>query len=91
MMTLKMKKILISVSFALILSISIFYVFNGIFPVPKASDISEDSFFLEQSNTKFKKIIMVGGSGAAQLNSILIDEWLKNEYDYAFLMSQKIN
>ena len=23
---------------------------------------------------------MVGGSGAAQLNSILIDEWLKNEY-----------
>ena len=75
-----MKKILISVSFALILSISLFYVFNGIFPVPKVSDISEDGFFLEQSDTKFKKILMLGGSGAAQLNSILIDEWLKNEY-----------
>ena len=81
----KLKKILISVSFALIISISFFYAFNEVFPPSKASDISDDSFFLEQSHTKFKKILMLGGSGAAQLNSTLIDDWLKNEHpDFTF-------
>ena len=76
-----MKKILMSISFALILSISVFYLFNATFPVSKASDISDDIFFLEQSNTQSKKILMLGGSGAAQLNSTIIDELLKKEYE----------
>tara|TARA_Y100001936_G_scaffold110729_1_gene108899 strand:+ start:606 stop:1574 length:969 start_codon:yes stop_codon:yes gene_type:complete len=76
-----MKKILTSVLFALIFSISIFYAFNEVFPPSKASDISDDVFFLEQSNTKSKKILMLGGSGAAQLNSTIINEWLNNEYE----------
>ena len=55
-MIFKMRKILISISFALILSISVFYLFNATFPALKASDISDDRFFLEQSNTQSKKI-----------------------------------
>ena len=76
-----MKKILMSISFALILSISVFYLFNATFPVSKASDVSDDIFFLEESNTQSKKILMLGGSGAAQLNSTIIDELLKKEYE----------
>ena len=75
------QKILISISFALILSISVFYLFNATFPVSNASDISDDIFFLEQSNTQSEKILMLGGSGAAQLNSTIIDELLKKEYE----------
>ena len=59
------QKILISISFALIFSISVFYLFNATFPVSNASDISDDIFFLEQSNTQSEKILMLGGSGAA--------------------------
>jgi len=76
-----MNKILLSVFFAISISIAFFYVFHENFPPQKASDIKEHEFFNKQLDVNSKKILMLGGSGAAQLNSILIDELLKNDQD----------
>ncbi len=73
-----MKKILFSVLIAILMSIFLFYSFNEIFPVKKTSDIENDQFFTKHLNSNSKKIFMLGGSGAAQLNSTMIDFSLKN-------------
>ena len=75
-----MNKILLSVFFAFSISILFFYAFNETFPPHKVSDIDNHEFFSEQSNTS-NKIFMLGGSGAAQLNSTLIDISLRNTYE----------
>ena len=74
-----MKQILISIFFAFAVSILCFYAFHETFPPMKASDISEHKFFVEQLEIPSKKIFLLGGSGAAQVNSIIIDESLRNK------------
>jgi len=74
-----MKKILASTTIALTISIVCFFTFNEFFPSQKVSDIEEHNFFVEKFDINSKKILMLGGSGAAQLNSTMIDKSLKNE------------
>lgn len=76
-----MKKISSSILLAFAISILFFYIFNETFPSQKASDINKHQFFIEQLDNPSKKIIMFGGSGAAQLNSTMINESLKNKYE----------
>ena len=79
------KTIIISVLFALTLSFSIFYGFHELFPVQKVSDIKNDSFFTENKNSNLKKVILLGGSGAVQLNSAVINQSLYKSYpDHVF-------
>lgn len=78
-----MKKILLSVFFAFFISISFFYIFNETFPSHKVSDIDDHEFFSEQLSDTSNKIFMLGGSGAGQLNSTLIDTSLRNIYENA--------
>lgn len=67
-----------SVFFAFSISVAFFYIFHENFPPQKVSDIEEHAFFKEQLDINSKKILMLGGSGAAQLNSTMIDDSLKN-------------
>jgi len=74
-----MIKISISVLFALTFSILAFYSFHEFFPPQQVSDINDHQFFLDKSNEFSNKILLLGGSGAGQLNSTLTDQYLKNE------------
>ena len=73
-----MNKILLSVLIAIFVSIILFYSFDKTFPASKVSDIENHKFFTIQSHLNSKQIFMLGGSGAAQLNSTMIDFHLKN-------------
>ncbi len=77
----KLKKILSSTIIALTISSLCFFTFHELFPPEKASDIQNDDFFIEKLNDSSKKILLLGGSGAAQLNSTMIDKSLKNNQD----------
>ena len=70
------KTILISVLIALTFSFLIFYTFHEFFPTQKASDIKGHPFFAENKNFDPKKVLLLGGSGAAQLDSTMINQLL---------------
>ena len=79
------KTILISILIALTFSFLLFYTFHEFFPPKKASDINDHPFFAENENSASKKILLLGGSGAAQLNSTVINQSLKKDYEnYVF-------
>ena len=75
------KTILISILIALTFSFLLFYTFHEFFPPKKASDINDHPFFAENENSDSKKILLLGGSGAAQLNSTVINQSLKKDYE----------
>ena len=75
------KTILISVLIALTFSFLIFYTFHEFFPPQKASDIKDHPFFVENKNSDSKKILLLGGSGAAQLDSTMINQLLSKDYE----------
>jgi hypothetical protein len=75
------KAILISVLIALTFSFLIFYAFHEFFPPQRVSDIKEHSFFAENKNSDSEKILLLGGSGAVQLNSTMINQLLNKNYE----------
>ena len=75
------KTILISILIALTFSFLLFYTFHEFFPPKKASDINDHPFFAENENSDSKKILLLGGSGAVQLNSTVINQSLKKDYE----------
>ena len=75
------KTILISVLIALTFSFLIFYTFHEFFPPQKVSDIKDHPFFAENKNSDSKKILLLGGSGAAQLDSTMINQLLSKDYE----------
>ena len=75
------KTILISILIALTFSFLLFYTFHEFFPPKKASDINDHPFFAENENSDSKKILLLGGSGAAQLNATVINQSLKKDYE----------
>ncbi len=75
------KAILISVLIALTFSFLIFYAFLEFFPVQKVSDIKDEPFFAENKNSDSEKILLLGGSGAVQLNSTMINGLLNKNYE----------
>ena len=75
------KTILISVLVALTFSFLIFYTFHEFFPVQKISDVKDHPFFAENKNSDSKKILLLGGSGAAQLDSTMINQLLSKDYE----------
>ena len=79
------KTILVSVLLALTFSFLIFYAFHESFPPQKVSDIKDHPFFVENKNSDSEKILLLGGSGAAQLNATVINQSLKKDYEnYVF-------
>ena len=79
------KTILISILIALTFSFLLFYTFHEFFPPKKASDINDHPFFAENENSSSQKILLLGGSGAAQLNATVINQSLKKDYEnYVF-------
>ena len=79
------KTILISILIALTFSFLLFYTFHEFFPLKKASDINDHPFLAENENSASKKILLLGGSGAAQLNATVINQSLKKDYEnYVF-------
>lgn len=76
-----MIKISISILFALTISILAFYSFHEIFPPLQVSDIGNHPFFDEKANEYTNKILLLGGSGAGQLNSTLIDQSIRLEFE----------
>ena len=75
------KTILISVLIALTFSFLIFYTFHEFFPVQKTSDVKDHPFFVENKNSDSEKILLLGGSGPAQLNSTMINQLLNKNYE----------
>jgi len=75
------KTILISILLALTFSFLIFYTFHEFFPTQKVSDIKDHPFFAENKNSDSKKILLLGGSGAAQLDSTMINQLLSKDYE----------
>ena len=75
------KTILISVLLALTFSFLIFYAFHESFPPQKVSDVKDHPFFVENKNSDSKKILLLGGSGAAQLDSTMINQLLSKDYE----------
>ena len=75
------KTILISILLALTFSFLIFYTFHEFFPVQKISDVKDHPFFAENKNSDSKKILLLGGSGAVQLNSTMINQLLSKDYE----------
>ena len=75
------KTILISVLIALTFSFLIFYTFHEFFPAQKSSDVKDHPFFAENKNSGSKKILLLGGSGPAQLNSTMINQLLNKNYE----------
>ena len=75
------KTILISILIALTFSFLLFYTFHEFFPPKKASDINDHPFFAENENSDSKKILLLGGSGAAQLDATVINQSLKKDYE----------
>ena len=75
------KTILISILIALTFSFLIFYTFHEFFPPQKVSDIKDHPFFAENKNSDSKKILLLGGSGAAQLDSTMINQLLSKDYE----------
>ena len=79
------KTILISILIALTFSFLIFYTFHEFFPPQKPSDVKDHPFFVENKNSDSEKILLLGGSGAAQLNSTMINQLLNKNYEnYVF-------
>ena len=56
-------------------------MFHELFPPERVSDVQGNDFFNEKLNDDSKKILLLGGSGAAQLNSTMIDKSLKNNHN----------
>lgn len=52
---------------------SFFFIFNEIFPYKLASDVKDHEFF-KNVEDESKKVLILGGSGAVQLNTTLIDK-----------------
>ena len=77
----KLKKILSSTIIALTISSLCFFMFHELFPPERVSDVQGNDFFVEKLNDDSKKILLLGGSGAAQLNSTMIDKSLKNNHN----------
>ena len=75
------KTILISVLIALTFSFLIFYTFHEFFPAQKSSDVKDHPFFAENKNSALEKILLLGGSGAVQLDSIMINQLLNKNYE----------
>ena len=75
------KTILISILIALTFSFLIFYTFHEFFPPQKASDVKDHPFFAENKNSDSEKILLLGGSGAIQLNSTMINQSLNQNYE----------
>ena len=75
------KTILISILIALTFSFLIFYTFHEFFPPQKVSDIKDHPFFAENKNSDSEKILLLGGSGAIQLNSTMINKLLNQNYE----------
>ena len=75
------KTILISVLIALTFSFLIFYTFHEFFPAQKSSDVKDHPFFAENKNSDSEKILLLGGSGPAQLNSTMINQLLNKNYE----------
>ena len=75
------KTILISILLALTFSFLIFYTFHEFFPVQKVSDVKDHPFFVENKNSDSEKILLLGGSGPAQLNSTMINQLLNKNYE----------
>ena len=59
----------------------IFYTFHEFFPVQKTSDVKDHPFFVENKNSDSKKILLLGGSGAVQLDSTMINQLLNKNYE----------
>ena len=75
------KTILISVLIALTFSFLIFYTFHEFFPAQKSSDVKDHPFFAENKNSASEKILLLGGSGAVQLDSTMINQLLNKNYE----------
>ena len=75
------KTILMSVLIALTFSFLIFYTFHEFFPPQKVSDVKDHPFFAENKNSALEKILLLGGSGAVQLDSIMINQLLNKNYE----------
>ena len=75
------KTILVSVLLALTFSFLIFYAFHESFPPQKVSDVKDHPFFVENKNSDSKKILLLGGSGAVQLDSTMINQLLSKDYE----------
>ena len=75
------KTILISILIALTFSFLIFYTFHEFFPPQKVSDVKDHPFFAENKNSDSEKILLLGGSGAIQLNSTMINQSLNQNYE----------
>ena len=75
------KTILISILIALTFSFLLFYAFHEFFPPKKSSDIKDHPFFTENENPNLKKILLLGGSGSAQLDATVINQSLKKDYE----------
>ena len=75
------KTILISILLALTFSFLIFYTFHEFFPPQKVSDVKDHPFFAENKNSALEKILLLGGSGAVQLDSIMINQLLNKNYE----------
>ncbi len=80
-----MIKISISVLLALSISILAFDAFHESFPPQQVSDIHDHHFFVDKINESSNKVLLLGGSGAGQLNSTMIHQSLSNEFEnYSF-------
>ena len=75
------KTILISILIALTFSFLIFYTFHEFFPPQKISDVKDHPFFAENKNSASEKILLLGGSGAVQLDSTTINQLLNKNYE----------
>ena len=75
------KTILISILLALTFSFLIFYTFHEFFPPQKISDVKDHPFFAENKNSASEKILLLGGSGAVQLDSTMINQLLNKDYE----------
>ena len=75
------KTILISILLALTFSFLIFYTFHEFFPPQKISDVKDHPFFAENKNSASEKILLLGGSGAVQLDSTMINQLLNKNYE----------
>ena len=80
-----MIRISISILLALSISILAFYSFHEFFPPEQASDINDHSFFADKLNESSNKVLLLGGSGAGQVNSTMIHQSLSNDLgNYSF-------
>jgi len=70
-------KIVLCIFIVFLVSFSVFFLFNEIFPNRLASEVNDNEFF-HSVEKESRKVLILGGSGSVQLNSTLIDKKISN-------------